>query len=465
MPVCGLTILSLALAYAVYQQGGVWTRDWNVCLLEIGLLAIAYRLAGRKNQAPPLDRLSQWLLVAFIAVAAVQILPLPVPLVRVLSPARVDLLAAASPVVGVARFVPLSATPAITVEHLLRIGGYFLVFLLVRDLAWQLKKSAWLPVMPLVAIAAFEAAWGLFQWYSQGAPEATGTYVNHNHFAGFLEMCLPFAVLYPAAILGRPQSPGGSPAAPVLKACGLLLIGALIFIAILHSLSRMGVVATLLSLFTVGCLAVAAKRGAGKRRFVIASLAVLALLAVVLLPGALVARFAVPVSTGDFAWRVHVWRDTLGLIKAFPLFGCGLGAYESCLPKYQTVSPMFAMDFAHNDYLQWTAELGVIGFLIGLVFLLRLLAHTVRTAMNATAPDRRYAALACTGSLVAILAHSLTDFNLYIPANAMLLAWICGFAASRIPDRVPISETTCFAERTIELRQPASLPSVRPTAT
>jgi hypothetical protein len=38
--------------------------------------------------------------------------------------------------------------------------------------------------------------------------------------------------------------------------------------------------------------------------------------------------------------------------------------------------------------------------------------------------------MACTGSFAAILLHSFVDFNLYIPANAMLLAWIAGIAAA-----------------------------------
>ena len=37
--------------------------------------------------------------------------------------------------------------------------------------------------------------------------------------------------------------------------------------------------------------------------------------------------------------------------------------------------------------------------------------------------------MACAGALAAILVHSLADFNLYIPANAMLLAWIAGMTA------------------------------------
>jgi O-antigen ligase len=91
---------------------------------------------------------------------------------------------------------------------------------------------------------------------------------------------------------------------------------------------------------------------------------------------------------------------------------------------------MYTIDFAHNDYLQYLAELGALGFLVGLVLVLRLFTKTLRAAIDGPSTDRRYVSLACTGSFVAILLHSLVDFNLYIPANAMLLAWIAGLAAS-----------------------------------
>jgi hypothetical protein len=53
----------------------------------------------------------------------------------------------------------------------------------------------------------------------------------------------------------------------------------------------------------------------------------------------------------------------------------------------------------------------------------------VQKAVKSPDPGTRYFAVACAGALAAILVHSLADFNLYIPANAMLLAWIAGMTA------------------------------------
>jgi hypothetical protein len=48
--------------------------------------------------------------------------------------------------------------------------------------------------------------------------------------------------------------------------------------------------------------------------------------------------------------------------------------------------------------------------------------------------------VACAGSLAAILLHSLADFNLYIPANAMLLAWIAGLTVGIRPQASKMSD-------------------------
>jgi O-antigen ligase len=420
MPICALAVLSMSLAWAVYQQGGVLTRDWDVSLLAIGLLAVVWCFFRLKRPTPPLSRASQALILVFILIVALQIVPLPLAALRVLSPVRASLAAAIAPVVGPVRFATLTVAPARTAEHILRLAGYLLVFLIVRDLAWHWRSSAWLPALPLIAIAACEAAFGLVRMYAQSLPMATGTYVNHNHFAGFLEMCLPFSVLYPISLTARPRA--------VWKVLASVAAALLIAAAILCSQSRMGAVSSFLALLTTGIIAA---RRAARTRWVVLALIVGTILAMVaLVPSGLLARFAGPVFDFDLGWRTSVWRDASHLIADYPLFGCGLGAFESCFTRYQTVTPMFAVDFAHNDYVQGMAELGLIAFATGLIFLFTLLVRGALTAINHPSRDRRLIALACVGALVAILVHSAADFNLYLPANAMLLAWIAGIAAT-----------------------------------
>ena len=118
------------------------------------------------------------------------------------------------------------------------------------------------------------------------------------------------------------------------------------------------------------------------------------------------------------------------MIKAYPVFGCGLGGYETAFSRFKISGVLVTDDFAHNDYLQLLAELGLVGFAIGAALAFSVVRMALRGAVKSSDPEARYFAVACVGALSAIAVHSLADFNLYIPANAMLLAWIAGMAVA-----------------------------------
>jgi len=144
-----------------------------------------------------------------------------------------------------------------------------------------------------------------------------------------------------------------------------------------------------------------------------------AVLFIYLPPDQLVRRFAALAETEEITadTRVEIWRETLHLIQAYPWTGSGAGTYESAFYRYKTVAPMNTVDYAHNDYLQWLAELGGVGFGIWLA----AAAGVVRAA-------RRHPA--ALGALAAMALHSVVDFNLYIPANALAVAWMAGMGAA-----------------------------------
>lgn len=448
-----LAAFSLAFGYAVFQNAGV-TPDWNWSLCLIGVVSACYFGVSFRSTAPRLDRFTTTLLLAFLAIVVVQILPLPTGLVAVVSPQRVDLLRATEPVFGpTPAWTTISVVPAQTIQYLLNVAGYILVFLVVRELSILLVEPgyAWAPVWPLLIVAALEGALGIYQVYGEGGEGlARGTYANRDHYAGLLELVLPFAVLYPVAIVQRDRNRFESPAGPALKACGSLAAAALILMGIVHSLSRMGFLATLASLFVAGSIMLSLRGApvepsikitAWRRWLPTVVVALIVLLGFVFLPtDPLIARFADLAQTDDITAdvRAQIWRDTGGLIKAFPIFGCGLGGYESCFLRYKTVAPMYTVNYAHNDYLQVLAEMGFIGFGLALLLLLRVLHSAVRGALYARSIDGRTLSIACIASLTAIILHSFVDFNLYRPANALAVCWIAGIAATRLrPNRQP----------------------------
>jgi hypothetical protein len=112
------------------------------------------------------------------------------------------------------------------------------------------------PHVAFLAMGGLQASLGFYQAYAEGSEGfATGTYANRDHFSGLLEMILPFGLMYPLAILRRDAKRHESPALPGIKACAILTIAAVLLIAIIHSLSRMGFMASLASLFICGAIA------------------------------------------------------------------------------------------------------------------------------------------------------------------------------------------------------------------
>jgi O-antigen ligase len=209
------------------------------------------------------------------------------------------------------------------------------------------------------------------------------------------------------------------------------LVAGLILAATVMTLSRMGFFAALCGLYFVGALTLGAKISGRTRWIATGVLGGLLLLALIYLPtDALMSRM-VNVAQGQEITgegRVRIWNETLPLVPSYPFFGSGLGSFEFAFYRVKDTFPHAKVDFAHNDYLQILVELGVIGFAIVATLVIAVLAHAIRALRRAANYDAHALAIACSGALVAILVHSTADFNLYIPANAMLVAWIAGIS-------------------------------------
>jgi O-antigen ligase len=194
----------------------------------------------------------------------------------------------------------------------------------------------------------------------------------------------------------------------------------------------MGLAAIVLSLLTLATLWVTRRSPERKAaaRVVLSASAVFAVV-IVSTPGTLLARFASSDQdplTGEIRFRI--WHETLRLITDYPVFGSGLGSYASVFQKYSVSAPMFLVDFAHNDYLQLMAELGVIGFAIAAATALLILIRILKSAYNAGSSAQRMVSAACAAGLLALLLDSSVDFDFYIPANAMLAAWLAGIGTA-----------------------------------
>jgi putative inorganic carbon (hco3(-)) transporter len=376
--------------------------------------------------------------------AALQFIPLPVSWVIRLSPAR-----ALDPNIAAAHSATLSINAHDTTVMLMKFLAYLAAFVLAAYFFDSGKRKSTL-LAALMALAIFEAAYGAVQYltgwqkiftYTKQyyTTEATGTYINHNHFAGLLELALPFVV---ASVFYhfQPWSEGrvtdarnrrvpGTHGSEGLRSFFYLFLAVIVVVGAICSKSRGGIVGTALSVVLVAVLA-QLKIG---RRVWLAGL-VLFLVSVGAYGmwiglGPLAERFQAIGQKGyleEYDLRVPIWRDDLWLIHDYPLAGTGLGTFGLSFRHYQTTGVNLFFDHTHNDYLEVASDSGLVGAALLFVPILVLLARLIGSFLSDSRRYRRSVTLGCIGSVAALLVHSTTDFNLQIPANALIFAVVLG---------------------------------------
>jgi O-antigen ligase len=310
-------------------------------------------------------------------------------------------------------------------------------------------------LLALFAIFQFFSSHGLIYWTVKTEGWPFGPYVNHNHYAGLMEMLIPVAAaaVWPAMRRG--------PAA--------LFLGFLVLIpvaSLLLSGSRGGFIALAVEVLLAAILV--GWRGAQRTRRRAAAAGALAMMAAALLffwmaPPSLVERLETIADTPHAAdvqseSRLAVSRDALRIFRDHPWTGAGLGSFETAFPQYQSFPSDLTWDHAHNDYAEALAETGIAGgalILAALGLFFWLVAKGACSRLRYVVSDSgRHgsvgsvadimscgAAIGCCGLFV----HSLVDFNLHMPANAAWFAVCVAIAtagsARPCPEfRIPISE-------------------------
>ena len=242
-----------------------------------------------------------------------------------------------------------------------------------------------------------------------------GSYVNHDHYAGLMEMLVPF----PLVVSMGHKLRGGERA---LVAFAAIVMASTIFL----SGSRGGMLSFVVEIAVFGALTL------GQRRNSRVALGLIAVCVFVVAFLVFVGKGQVLGRLGDLGpgIRLNMSKDCFRMFLHRPLLGWGLGTFPTVYPAYRSFYTNLFVNEAHNDYAQLLVETGLLGFTTMLWFLVRLYQRGLPTSrrweLRWDGAVSLAALLGCTG----ILFHSFVDFNLQIPANAALFYVLCGLAAS-----------------------------------
>jgi O-antigen ligase len=425
--IAALTLLGFALAWTVLNRAGSNSFDLYISLIAIGLAYVTFWFRPRRIICPPLPNWLTWLIRGVLLYLVFQAIPLPMPILALLSPARAELTRALTPIAGPVTFAPISIDPAAHVRWLLTIAASTAVFFLVRNVTFRLQNRLFAAFLPVVLVAALEAALGLLQ-IAGGAQQATGSYNNRDHYCCILELTLPVTVAF--GLLFFAQRSELPTLLPVLKAIACWLIATLLTLGILFSLSRAGWIDSVLALLLLSIFILFPRtRSQGWRLGIFAALLLL-VFAIFLAasPGEMITRLASTMTTNGEG-RIYIWRQLVPLTRDFRWFGAGLLGFGPAFLKYQDFVNSKTIEFAHNDFLQYLIEMGLIGFAVLMTSLAGIIWPIARASWLSRS-DKRVLLAGCLAGLFAMFVHSLVDFNLYVSPNMLTFAWILGFGSS-----------------------------------
>ncbi|VVP27573.1 hypothetical protein PS900_04183 [Pseudomonas fluorescens] len=346
----------------------------------------------------------------------------------------------------------LSMDTGSTFQYLVLGLAYSLLFFLVVSL-FHTRKRLSLLLATLVVSGTFQAFWGAWmtlsgiEWLlltpkTSYVGDATGTFVNRNHLAGYLEMTLACGIgLLLALRDNRPFSWLNLLELLMGSKARLRLALVVMVIALVMTHSRMGNSAFFISLLLVGGIFVLLEKQHRLRNTLILASIILVDMLVIsqyfglekLKDRVLNTRFTDVVINGEVVQQANERRDdvfgyAIPLLKERPFIGQGAGSFEAVFPKYPGEDIRLHFDHAHNDYIQFAIEFGLLGSTPLLAFVLLALWYALKSIWRRDSVYRSGVGFGAAVGIIALLIHSSTDFNLQIPANAATLVVLCAIA-------------------------------------
>lgn len=313
------------------------------------------------------------------------------------------------------------------------------------------SRNAWVSIMLLGSIFAlygfvqklFFPEWHFFFDRDTYVDSLTGFYINRNAAAAFLFLTSSASLsvlnhtlerLDPRVVRSdegwRYWSQGEKWS--LVTTCAMV---ALQMMALLATRSRFGFAYIVLALVPIAALTVyrffrRAGFRVGKREVVVAAVLAIAFVGT----AAEQVLFRLEVQGADDENRICIYGSVLSMIKDNILIGAGLGTFVDAFPPYKRPEcGLFGVwETAHDTYLEGLATMG----LVFVPFLLLVVVGTVRALRIAYDCSRSsrldVLMVAAAGGMLGL--HSLVDFPLEIPANAIVYGLMVVSVVGRATD-------------------------------
>ncbi len=435
-------------------------EPWSYAVMETAAAAalLLYFIHAARNGTGICEVPGLVFLALFLLFILIQAVPLPSPLVQLISPAAFEIQQNAAFARGGDFWMTLSVHPRATVEAFLRYASYAAFYVLtVQILSYKdmLKKTV-IAVTVFGAALAFSSILQLYltedmAMWVRHVPENSmivGPYICHNHYAGLMEMIFPVALAL--FFFYRPKLGRSSFIRSIIEILGQekanihILIGAaalLIGTSIFLSMSRGGIISTCLAFFFF--LFLISRRRITRGGTVLTALVVILICLSVSWFGwdAVFERFAqLKNEQGTIEnSRFDYWKDSSGIVSDYPAVGAGFGTFADVYRHYQSVDEKSFVNHAHNDYIELAAQGGIIAFLLVAGFIGTVFYKTFRAFSRRRDAYCIYIYTGAVTGVIALLFHSFSDFNLQIGANGLWFFFLLGLAVSAANTRVQLS--------------------------
>ena len=421
-----------AYVLACLVLGGSVQGIWGVAALQlIGIAIIGWSLlAGNRLALAPAARTLFAIAAAAIALAIVQLVPLP-PVAWSAIPGREHVVEGFALLGQELPWLPVSLTPHDTAATLITLIPPLAV--LAAMLVAGAYRASWIAIAVLVGTFASvllgalqvgggestQSPWYLYRRTNHGF--ATGFFANSNHMATLLVVSVPLLFALIADLRKKSRNPRAAAAVGLVAAAGILVLLVGIFLN-----GSLAVLLLGLPVVAMSATILIPPRSPARRAVVGAAIvSVAAILAVYLTP--LQDKVFASNST-SFDTRQEIWSRTVSAVGDHMATGSGVGSFPQVYPLYEDHSDVLRtfVNHAHNDYLEIALETGVPGILLVALFFLWWLGRA-GAAWRSSAQDRY--ALAAAIASAAVLVHSLVDYPLRTAALGAIMAACLGLVA------------------------------------